>query len=274
MAELHQGFIRGLHHEVANPIAYKFATDAGSVIVNDLLGQTVTVRFAGEKACIACGRRVKKLYQNGYCFPCVTSLAECDLCIVKPHDCHFHKGTCRDDSYGLSQCMIPHYVYLAYSSDVKVGLTRKGRELTRWVDQGASAAVLVAQTPTRKAAGELEMQIASFLPDKTQWRKMLALGENTNGVQEALLESYEKVGGFIRSQLPDTHLVEDDTVHAFHYPRLSDVSFPMKSLSLDRTPEIAGRLLGVKGQYLLFDQGVFNVKRHSGMKVELTASPA
>src|SRR5579875_2619879 len=132
----------------------------------------MNLSFTGEKACIICGRKVKKLYQSGYCFPCVTTLAECDLCIVKPHECHFHKGTCRDESFAMTHCMIPHYVYLAFSSGFKVGLTRKGREFTRWIDQGASQAVLLAEVPTRKMAGEMEMAIAEHISDKTDWRKM------------------------------------------------------------------------------------------------------
>ncbi|WP_153944945.1 DUF2797 domain-containing protein, partial [Acinetobacter baumannii] len=69
-------------------------------------------------------------------------------------------------------CMIPHYVYLALSSGVKVGLTRKNNEKKRWVDQGAVRAIPIAEVPTRKMAGELEVYLTQYVADKTDWRKM------------------------------------------------------------------------------------------------------
>jgi hypothetical protein len=167
------GYLRGMTHQVTNPISYQIELGTESLNLTECIQKNISISFTGDKACIACGRKVKKLYQNGYCFPCVTTLAECDLCIVKPELCHFHLGTCRDETYGLTHCMVPHYVYLAFSSGFKVGITRKGREMTRWVDQGATEAVLLAEVPIRKTAGEMEVEIAKNMADKTNWRKML-----------------------------------------------------------------------------------------------------
>ncbi|MCL6547865.1 MAG: DUF2797 domain-containing protein [Alicyclobacillus sp.] len=264
-----EGFLRELSHRVDEPVQYSLVTDGGAEPLNRWLGHRVRIEFSGEKACIHCGRRVKKLYQSGYCFPCVTTLAECDLCIVKPNECHFHLGTCRDEGFAAEHCMIPHYVYLAWSSGVKVGLTRKGRQFTRWVDQGATAAILVAELPTRKRAGELEAVIAEFLPDKTDWRKMLAYEED-----EALPADLRGVKREVTERLPDdfrSHVLGDDTVYRFFYPRLPEFSIRTTSLNLDREPVVEGVLSGVKGQYLLFDHGVFHVKRHSGYRVQVSA---
>jgi hypothetical protein len=266
MAEI-QGYLRELTHQAGQPVNYQMNTDQASLPLTAAIGQHVRIDFLAEKACIHCGRKVRKLYQNGYCFPCVTSLAECDLCIVKPHECHHHLGTCRDPEWAEGHCMIPHYVYLAISSSVKVGLTRKGREYIRWVDQGAVAAILFAEVPTRKHAGELEMELARHIPDKTNWRKMLL-----DDVEEVDLEALRSQ---LRQQVDERwrpYLLHDGQVQHFSYPRQEGAEIRLTSLSLDKTPCVEGKLVGVKGQYLLFSHGVFQVKKHCGYKVQISLS--
>ncbi|MCL6598012.1 MAG: DUF2797 domain-containing protein [Alicyclobacillus macrosporangiidus] len=261
------GYLRELDHHPSDPVWYRLVMGETVYDMNDLLGRRIAITFTGDRACIHCGRRVKKLYNNGYCYPCFTTLAECDLCIVKPHECHFHKGTCRDESFASEHCMIPHYVYLAYSSGVKVGLTRKGREFKRWIDQGASAAVLLAEVPTRRLAGELEVEIARNLPDKTDWRKMLRVRDDAD---VDLLQIREEV----IARLPDTWhpylLSEGVSVRRFRYPLLNEEEPNLIQVSLDKHTELEGTLVGIKGQYLMFDCGVFNVKRHAGYAVQIS----
>jgi hypothetical protein len=264
------GYLRALSHKGSGPVAYRLMTDQGEIAVNDFLGNRMSISTTGKKACTHCGRSVKKLYQGGYCFPCVTTLAECDLCIVKPHECHFDKGTCRDEAFAALHCMIPHYVYLAYSSSVKVGLTRKGRQMTRWVDQGAVAAILLAEVPTRKAAGELEMEVAQFLPDKTNWRKMLQTFDVESGVDlhEVKQTVIERLGASRKSFI----LQDETTIHSFTYPRLDAFDLKLTSWSLDKLDKLEGTLTGVKGQYLLFDEGVLNIRKHAGYEVQVSCS--
>ncbi|GMA52490.1 hypothetical protein GCM10025857_38470 [Alicyclobacillus contaminans] len=261
------GYLREMQHSADEVVRYQFATDGGVAPMDDWLGKTIQITASGSKRCIHCGRSVKKLYQNGYCYPCVTTLAECDLCIVKPHECHFHLGTCRDADFAEAHCMIPHYVYLAYSSGVKVGLTRKGRQRTRWVDQGAMRAILFAELPTRKLAGELEMEIAKSLPDKTDWRKML---RETAPPEIDLGALKDEVAANLPEAFRAFVLADEREVHEFRYPRLEDVDIQTKSVSLDKVSEVSGRVYGVKGQYLLLDSGVWNVKKHSGYEVKVT----
>ncbi|WP_067933676.1 DUF2797 domain-containing protein [Alicyclobacillus kakegawensis] len=260
------GYLRELTHQATQPIYYRLHTDDDSLVVNAALGRSIRIRFLGDKACIHCGRKVKKLYQNGYCFPCVRTLAECDLCVVKPQECHYHQGTCRDAAWGDAHCMIPHYVYLAVSSDPKVGLTRKGRELTRWVDQGAVAAVLFAEVPTRRQAGELEMELAQHIADKTNWRKMLADEVEQTDLLALRKQLIDKLPSHWRS-----YVLDSVTVHRFSYPR-AEGQLALQSLSLDRTQTVEGRLIGVKGQYLLLSNGVFHVKKHVGYRVQISVS--
>lgn len=272
MATILEGYLREMLHQPEAPVQYRMVTDEASIPLNEIIGRQITLTATGDKACVVCGRKVKKLYQSGYCFPCVTTLAQCDLCIVKPHECHYHLGTCRDDAFGESHCMIPHYVYLAFSSGVKVGLTRKGRQYTRWVDQGAAAAVLVAELSTRKEAGEVEMAIASFLPDKTQWRKMLALQQLEASDLDVLQSARDQVVGYLHANLPQVHVLDDSGVHTFQYPRVPDAPIKLSSLSMDKAPVISSTLQGVKGQYLILDDGVLNVKKHAGVRVTLAIS--
>jgi hypothetical protein len=163
--------------------------------------------------------------------------------------------------------MIPHYVYLAFSSGVKVGLTRKGRQVRRWVDQGATSAILVAEVPTRKAAGELEMAIAEYLPDKTDWRKMIRTETTDEGIDlcaikhDVLAKIDHKFHSFV---------IPDETVYHFQYPRMSGFTPKLTSVLLDKHPAIESRLVGIKGQYLLFEDCVFQVKKHSGYYVQIS----
>lgn len=267
-----QGYLAELRHDSSGEVVeYSLPIGDERLALNAWIGRPITLVATGKKACVHCGRSVKKLFASGYCYPCFSTLAECDLCIVKPHECHFHRGTCRDESFGTTHCMIPHYVYLAFSSAVKVGLTRKGRQRTRWVDQGAQSAILLAELPTRKEAGEFEMEVAAFMPDKTDWRKMLArLDEADSSIQlpavkqSVIAQISEARRGFV--------LHEENTVHAFRYPVLPDAKAVLKSLSFDKTASITGQFIGIKGQYLLLDCGVLNIKKHSGYEIRLTTS--
>ncbi|MCL6442825.1 MAG: DUF2797 domain-containing protein [Alicyclobacillus sp.] len=264
-----RGHLIQLTHKVSYPIQYSLLLDAGEADLAACLGRDIRIEWLGQKSCIHCGKHVKKLYQNGYCFPCVTTLAECDLCIVKPHTCHFHLGTCRDETFAEEHCMIPHYVYLAVSSSVKVGLTRKGRERIRWIDQGASAATLIAEFPTRKAAGEFEMAVAEFLPDKTDWRRMLT----SDSIPDVDLHEVKDMVMKRVDPVYQPYLLQDTTeVYHFSYPRTHGFQVVLKPLSLDKTPVITGRLQGMKGQYLLLDTGVLNVKRWAGYEVQVSIS--
>lgn len=264
------GLLRELiHTPTDSPVQYRLPVGDEVIDLSALIGSAITVAATGIKRCIHCGRKVNKLFSNGYCYPCFTTIAECDLCIVKPHECHFHLGTCRDEQFAQRHCMIPHYVYLAFSSAVKVGLTRKGRQQTRWVDQGALRAILVAELPNRKAAGELEMEIARFMPDKTDWRKMLR--ETGKAIEVDLVAMKRQVCERLAADSSEV-LVDDDTVYTFSYPRLDPFEVVLKSIGLDKAPVFSGRLMGIKGQYLIFDQGVFQVKKHSGYEVHISVS--
>ena len=257
------GQLRGLSHEYKNPIQYYLQIGEEEIHLNPFIGKTIRLNYKEEIHCVHCGRKIKKTYNNGSCYPCFISLPQNDICILKPELCHLDQGTCRDESYAHSNCLIPHYVYLALSSDIKVGITRKNRSMTRWIDQGAVKSIPIAEVPDRKTAGELEVFLSQHLPDKTNWRKML----KGDLVDKDILEIREQVLSIIPDRFKDFILSQKD-VNEFVYPILESLD-KISSLSFDKLPAVEGKLMGLKGQYLILDIGVLNIKKHSGYQIEL-----
>ena len=227
-----------------------------------LLGRRLTLHHTGVLRCQACGNHTRKSYSQGHCYPCFKRLASCDLCVMAPHRCHYDKGTCRDPKWGESFCMQPHLVYLANSSGIKVGITRAGQQLGRWRDQGALQGRLLATASTRRAAGELEVQLAKEFGDRSQWRALVSSDADPIDLDVAAHRARELVpepGEGVR--------YVDDETHSLSYPVAAWP--PTNRLNFKKTDTVSGVLTGIKGQYLLLDSGVFNVREHTGYEVTL-----
>ena len=271
MTQLH-GNLRKMLTTADSPVTYRLPIGDTELPLNELLGTTLRLEYGGEIACIACGQSTKKSFNQGYCYRCFITLAQCDICIVKPELCHFAKGTCREPEWALAHCMQPHYVYLANSSGLKVGITRASQVPTRWMDQGASQALLCLRVPSRRHAGLLEVALKRFVADRTDWRKMLSGEPEPHDLPARRDELLDRCVDVV-SQLnavedpPVAHLPEEESL-TFSYPVLQ---YPKKvsSLNFDKTSLIEGQLLGVKGQYLLLDTGVLNVRKFAGYHVAL-----
>lgn len=256
--------LKGMIPEYDDTILYNIELGEEKIHLNSLIGKTLKINHNSKKNCIACGREIKKnTFNQGYCYPCFRDLPENDLCIVSPHLCHFHKGTCRDEEFGKSHCFAEHYVYLAISSDVKVGITRKITLKKRWMDQGAIEARPIALVPDRRTAGLMEHSLKQYLNDKTNWRKMLK-GESSGDisigfatVQEVLAEEFRE------------YLIDDNTLTTIKYPHVAPPL--LKSLNLEKSPIIESKLLGIKGQYLILDAGVLNIRKHRGFHITMEA---
>jgi hypothetical protein len=266
---LYTGSLRKLKSTLSDPIQYHLPIDEIELLLNDYLGKTLTLKFEGNIQCVHCQRKIKKSYNQGYCFPCAQTLARCDFCIVKPEKCHFHLGTCREPEWGKTHCFIPHIVYLANTSGLKVGITRETQIPTRWIDQGAVQALPICRVKNRYHSGLVEVAMKSMVADKTDWRKMLkGQGENI-----ALFEKRDEL--FKNIEWPDAlrdessvEILQNQSVVAIQYPVLS---YPEKvtAFNLEKTPEISGTLLGIKGQYLIFDKGVLNIRNLTGYVVSV-----
>lgn len=237
-------------------VDYHLLLDDREIALNPLIGERVAIRFTGERRCIYCGRKSSKLFNNGSCWPCFRRLAVNDLCQVKPTLCHYE--TCREPEWGDAHCMIPTYVYLAKSSDVKVGITRSLPG--RWLDQGAVEAVPIARVPNRKMAGELEAFLTQFVADKTNWRRMLK-GE----VSDAdLLAERARLLELIPEPFRP-YILPDESLRSFTYP-LEAAPPRLTSHDLEKGGA-EGVLLGMKGSYLVLDTGVLNVPKFAGYLV-------
>jgi len=246
-----------------SPVRYALPVGAESIPINPRIGGTLRLHFDGEIRCIHCNRSIRKSFQQGYCHPCARSLARCDSCIVKPERCHYSAGTCREPEWGEKNCLVPHSVYLANSSGVKVGITRGLDPITRWIDQGASEALVIRRTPDRLRAGEVEVAFKEFVPDRTRWRAML------QGPPDPvdLRAKRDHLIALWRERNPTLELpgeaVSDRQPVVIQFPVLE---YPGKVVSHDlgRNPLLEGTLLGAKGQYLIFDTAVINVRRYGG----------
>ena len=233
--------------------------------LNDVIGKKLTLTNSKEIKCCHCSTPIKKTYAQGYCYPCMQRLAQCDMCIMKPETCHYDKGTCREPEWGEANCMIDHYVYLSNTSSLKVGITRHTQIPTRWVDQGATQALPIFKVSTRLQSGLVEIALAEFISDKTNWRAML------KGVPESidLKAKANELKPLICDALADLRLeygfdaiqeLNEDVVE-LNFP-VTEYLSKVASLNLDKTPEISGTLLGIKGQYLIFDTGVINIRKY------------
>ncbi|NOQ93492.1 MAG: DUF2797 domain-containing protein [Methylophaga sp.] len=252
---------------------YHMILDNQRIEMNPLIGQKIQFQFAGEIHCQACDRLTKKSYSGGFCFPCSQKLAQCDLCMMKPETCHFNAGTCRDPEWAETVCMQDHYVYLANSSGVKVGITRFNQIPTRWIDQGATQAIPIFKVKTRHQSGLVEVIFKSHVADKTDWRKMLrgsADAMDLAAKRDELMAECQQEISELQQQFGE-HAIEpllNEDMVEISYPVLQ---YPekIKSYNFDKTPEISGELQGIKGQYLILDSGVLNIRKFSGYHITM-----
>ena len=247
---------------------YKLSFDDQQVDMSSLVGQHIELTFNKTIQCanLECKRITPKSYSQGYCFPCARSLARCDLCIMRPETCHYHLGTCREPEWGLSNCFTPHIVYLANSSGVKVGITRKTNTPSRWIDQGAISALPILEVKTRLESGLIEKALKSFITDKTNWRAMLKNETEPADLVSTRASLLAEISGLVDKL--DAKTFPDDVIN-IDYPVLK---YPTKvvSLSFDKNPIITGVLNGIKGQYLLLESGVLNVRKFSSYHLTLS----
>ncbi|MBT3785252.1 DUF2797 domain-containing protein [bacterium] len=272
MADIVTGFILDkMRSTFSSPVEYELILDSGKVLLNPLIGKVLRLEYLGEMRCLNCSD--PRVFQQGYCFRCTQTLPQCDFCILSPDKCHFHLGTCRDESFAQSHCFIPHLVYLSYSSHVKVGITRKGNETTRWVDQGAVAAVPLLQMRNRRASGRVEARLKEWFSDRTSWQKMLKQqGPDLEALQNARKEAISKIEEMGKDLLqgedePEFKVLSDAEIQEIHYP-VEKFPDKVKSYDLKKLGSVEDRLMGIKGQYLVFEGGVLNLRKYQGYRIK------
>jgi len=253
-----------LETQLEKNVSYYVQTESSKIHLNDYIGFNWKIKFEGKIFCTNCGKKTKKSFSQGHCYPCSIKLASCDMCILKPETCHFHLGTCREPDWGLNHCFKPHIVYLSYTSGFKVGITRKSQVPYRWIDQGATQASMLYEVKDRLTSGRVEVALKEFLADKTDFRKML----KSSDIREDFLEVRKDIIQKAKERNLSDVLELPENLTTIQFP-ITKHPEKINSFNLDKTPEISSELKGIKGQYLIFESGVLNVRSFSGYQVEI-----
>lgn len=276
--KLGAGPLRKMRASGTDVVSYELVLGESTIAANALIGRELALRFDGTITCIHCGAGTRRSYAQGHCYPCFKKLAACDLCVVSPDRCHYDAGTCREPDWGERNCMRPHLVYLANSSGLKIGLTRDDALPTRWIDQGATEAMPIARVDTRQQAGFVEKAVGMHVSDRTDWRTMVGRAAETIDLARA----WRRLRGLSAPALADVRarfgegairLLEHEPVTRIVYP-VEHFPRQPRAFNLDRERLVEGVLLGIKGQYLLLDSGVLNVRRFTSYHVELDVGDA
>lgn len=258
-----------------SPVEYFFILDNERIFLNQHLEKKIRLRFTGHIHCIQCGRKTNKSFQQGYCYPCMQRLNECGNCAIFPERCQVEQGGCPEEDWAHAQCHSQQIIYLANASSLKVGVTRISHIPTRWIDQGAIQAIPIYEASNRYRAGLLEVALKAYVSDRTNWRTML---KNDSGLLDMLFErdsllnkAHSSISELLLESQESLKPIKNVNPVFLDYPV---IEYPKKitSLSLDKESEIEGILLGIKGQYLILDCGVLNIRKFGGYEVELSFS--
>ena len=271
MLELGRGALSKMSTQLQQAVQYSLRLGEQELELNALLGQGLRLEYLGAIHCSHCGRKTKKSFSQGYCYPCFSKLAQCDTCIMSPERCHYAAGTCREPAWGEQFCMTDHVVYLANSSGAKVGITRATQVPTRWIEQEKTQTLPIMRVATRQQSGLVEDVLRSQVTDRTNWRAMLKgeappldlaqlAGDIFNACHDGITLLQERFGLQAIQPLNDVAVVD------IAYPVLA---YPAKvaSLDLEKTPIIERTLQGIKGQYLIFDTGVINIRKFTAYQL-------
>lgn len=247
-------------------VHYLLKADADFIALNRFIGRQISVEFLNQKFCAGCGQQFDTLFRMGFCKNCFFTRPEAGESIIRPELSRAHLGEeDRDLAFEKGYQLQPHVVYLANSGGLKVGVTRAQQKFHRWMDQGASYALVFAETENRYQAGQIEVALKEFIGDKTPWQRMLK-----NQVDEIdLPQEKEKLAAELDQELAQW-VSDDSEVYEIKYP-VKKYPQKVKSLNLEKKTQIKATLQGIKGQYWLFEGGqVLNVRSHTGFRIRLS----
>ncbi|MCF8294630.1 MAG: DUF2797 domain-containing protein [Bacteroidales bacterium] len=261
----YSGILQKMETTLNQQVEYSLQLNEQIINMNELIGKPITLGWSGEIHCLHCGRLTETSYFQGYCYPCFKTLPQTDDCIFNPELCKAHEGISRDRRFAEQFCLQDHYVYLALTDSVKVGVTRATQVPTRWIDQGAWKAIRLAKTPNRFLAGIIEVELKNILKDKTNWRNML-----TNKKDESVDLMREKERALSYLSASSSKFYDDNhEITEIQYPV---AAYPLKVnyTNLEKSREVSRTLIGIRGQYLLFDNGdSLNIRKYGGYSITL-----
>lgn len=274
---LYQGNIRKMrvHTDSNANVMYQLPIGENSIDMNAQIGQSLKVSYANQIHCIACNSKTKKSFNQGYCYRCLITLAQCDSCIIKPENCHYDQGTCREPEWGEEHCLSDHFVYLANTGTTKVGITRHVTNgiSSRWIDQGATQAVAILRVKNRLISGLAETALKAHIADKTNWRTMLKGQPQQVDLIALKNQLLDKVAPELQS-IQNEHGLQainpiDSEAVSIHFP-VQAYPEKIKSINLDKELGFEGTLQGIKGQYLMLDgDRVINLRKYAGYDLNI-----
>ena len=259
----YQGVLQKMQTEFLSPIQYYLVFEDSFLNVNQLIGKEISISFEGYQ-CLNCGKQ-KKVFRQGHCYDCFMSSASVGDWIMRPELSTAHLDIeDRDLAYEKRVQLQPHIVYLALSSEVKVGVTRKTQVPTRWIDQGAIEAIPIVEVPNRYLAGITEVALKNHFADKTSWQKML----KNNVPNIDLVAERNNVLQWLPEEIKP-YFAKEQELYKIDFP-IENYPTKINSLNLEKTPSFKGKVNGIKGQYLLFEDGtVFNIRSNEGIVVKI-----
>ena len=265
-----EGNIRKMDSELEDVVhyhlpLYDILEPNHSIFMNDLVGSDIEISYQHEIHCVVTGKKINKAFGEGMSYDAFMNSPQASPSIIRPELSRIHEGIAlRDFEWEMKHHMTPHTVYLSLTAGVKVGVTRNIQIPYRWIDQGAIKAIRLAQTPYRQAAGLIEVSLKGHISDKTNWQRMLK-GE----LEEVdMYELRSKMAALVPEEFKQ-YLIDNEDVVEIKYPILANPE-KVKSLKLDKEPVLQKRLMGIKGQYLMFDDNtVMNLRSHSGYRISL-----
>jgi len=258
------GRIFKMKSQLSDKVIYHLPIEKELIPMNELVGKNISLKFENEIYCTNCGKKTNKSFQ-GFCWNCFSTSPENAECILRPELCLAHDGKGRDIEWEKAYHLQEHFVYLALSSEIKVGVTRSTQVPTRWIDQGASSVIRLAKVPYRYLAGVIEVEMKKHFTDKTNWQKML---KGDEGQGRDLVAEKRRAKELISAELQQ-YFSDDDSITIINYPV---IKYPekVKSIDFEKQNLVSGKLMGIKGQYLIMeDNSVLNVRKHSGYVVSI-----
>lgn len=259
-----EGVLTKMESEFSHPIQYYLVFESDFLSMNQLLDKTITIQFI-KYQCLNC-RLDKAIYRQGFCKSCFFDVPQAADWVMRPElsTAHLNQED-RNLEYEKKVQLQPHIVYLANSSNVKVGVTRKSQVPTRWIDQGAHEAIEIVEVPNRYLAGITEVALKDYVSDKTNWRSMLK-----NDIKdEDLVQWRERLKQYIPDEAKD-YFIANNSETNLEFPVHKYPTNP-KSLNLEKEQSYTGKLVGIKGQYLMFeDDTVFNIRGNEGLFVGIS----
>ena len=260
-----KGVIQKMKNIYLNPIKYFFNLGKNYLYMNSIIGKNIHIIFLFYE-CLNCNKNTK-IYRQGYCKKCFFSLPQTNENILKPELSTAHINIEKRDLKWEKKFEIqPHIVYLSITGNLKIGVTRESNIFNRWIDQGSSLSIKICRTPNRYLAGKIELFFKKKISDRTRYKSML----KNNIPKLNLLKIKYYIEKIIPKKYKKYFLFNENYIYSFFYPFYKKFD-KIKILKLNKLKEFKKQLVGIKGQYLIFENGyAINIMTHSGFYILLS----